>query len=128
MAVQFQGKSGEGTVPFPRNVNEWMAKGMTQEAAEHKMRQDVFGHDYKTDAKGNPIETGKGSASQQTAQHLQAKAISDDAEIARRMRTGWHPGLEHAFDPRTAAPRRRAAARRKKQSSKTAPAAAETTV
>jgi hypothetical protein len=95
-------ESSKGGVPFPRTSNEWMAKGYTPEQAEHRMRQDVFGHDYQTDAKGNPIERGKGSAAQPTAQHQMELVRSQEAEIARKMRLGWHPGMEHAFDPRSA--------------------------
>jgi hypothetical protein len=36
------------------------------------VKQNVFGVDYKTDAKGNPIEQGKGSAMNQTRQSVDA--------------------------------------------------------
>jgi hypothetical protein len=106
--VEFSSKAGK---PFPRNVGEWMDKGYSQEQAEHKVAQDVFGNDYQKDKAGNPIERGKGSASQPTAQHQQALAIAQDAEMARKMRMGWHPGLEQAFNPRE--PRRKKQVRRK---------------
>lgn len=114
----FQSKNG--TVPFPRSAGEWEAKGLSPADAEHKMRQDVFGHDYTTDKSGAPIERGKGSAAQPTAQHLMAKSIGEDAERSRQMRMGWHPGLEQSFNPK-AAPR----ARRKTGKRKTAAAPAE---
>lgn len=98
---------GSGGVPFPRSAEEWLPKlnpatgtYFTPAEAEHKMRQDVFGQDYTTDAKGAPIERGKGSALQQTQQHLQALDNSREAERARAMRLGWGPHLEGAFDPR----------------------------
>jgi hypothetical protein len=76
----FQGKNGG--VPFPRNEQEWMEKGLSPEAAQHKLRADVFGHDYKVDGKGNPIETGIGSAMQSTAQHKAALERSAGARAA----------------------------------------------
>ena len=115
-------ESAKGGVPFPRSANDWIEKGYSPDQAEHKMRQDVFGHDYQTDKSGNPIEKGKGSAAQPTPQHQQELARSQEAEIARKMRMGWHPGLEQAFNPKTA-PR----AKRKKQVRKTAAAPAEGT-
>jgi hypothetical protein len=36
------------------------------------VKQNVFGHDHKVDAKGNPIEQGKGSAMNQTRQSVDA--------------------------------------------------------
>ncbi len=108
-------KSAGGGAPFPRTAQEWMEKGRSPEEAEHKIAQDVFGQDYQKDAKGAPIERGKGSALQPTSQHQQALAISQEAEARRRMTMGWHPGLAAAFDPREApAPRRRAASRKKR--------------
>lgn len=109
----FQGKNGGA--PYPRTEAEWMEKGYSPEQAAHKMRQDVFGHDYQTDAKGNPIERGKGSIHQPTAQHQQALAISQEAEARRAMTMGWHPGLINAFNPQAApaAPRRRGPNRKK---------------
>lgn len=98
MTTLFQGKSGG--VPFPRNVNEWIEKGYSPEAATHKVRQDVFGHDYKVDAKGNPIENGRGSAQQQTAQHTEALERTAGARAAMRSKVGYSPSLEGAFDPR----------------------------
>lgn len=102
-------QSKDESVPFPRTAGEWGAKlnpltgdRFTPVEAEHKMRQDVFGHDYKTDAAGAPVEKGKGSAAQPTAQHENALMISQEAEMARRMRLGWHPGMTQAFDPRQA--------------------------
>ncbi len=124
-------QSTRGGAPFPRSANEWMEKGMPADQAEHRMRQEVFGHDHKTDAKGNPIEQGKGSAAQPTAQHLQAKQIGEDAAAQRGMRQGWNPGLEGAFDPRiqdqidravAAAMRKKPAPRRGKKAKAAAPA------
>lgn len=93
-------QSTRGGAPFPRSAAEWMEKGMEPAQAEHRMRQEVFGADHRTDAKGTPIEQGKGSALQPTAQHLQAKQIAEDAARSHGMRLGYHPGLEGAFDPR----------------------------
>lgn len=133
MTKLFQGKNGGA--PFPRTESEWIEKKMSQGVdyesasvvATQKVREDVFGHDFKLDGKGQPIERGKGSASQPTAQHLQAKAIGDEAVAKRAMTMGWHPGLAHAFDPSAApAARRKAPARKKaKPAAKSAPAAAE---
>jgi hypothetical protein len=98
MTKLFQGK--DGGVPFPRTTDEWLAKGYSPEQAQHKMRQDVFGHDYQTDAKGNPIETGRGSASQPTAQHKEALERAAGARAAARSRIGFSPSLEGAFNPK----------------------------
>jgi hypothetical protein len=46
--------------------------GMTPAEAAEKEAESVFGVGYKKDAKGNPIEMGKGSKAQQTSQHLAA--------------------------------------------------------
>jgi hypothetical protein len=99
MTTLFQGKSGG--VPFPRNVAEWQEKGLSPEQAQHKTRQDVFGHDYKVDGKGNPIETGIGSAQQQTAQHKQALERIAGARAAMRSKIGFTSAVAGAFDPRT---------------------------
>jgi hypothetical protein len=77
-----------------------MEKGMEPAQADHRMKQEVFGHDYRTDAAGNPVEQGKGSAAQPTQQHLMAKQIGEDAARSRGMRAGYTPALEGAFDPR----------------------------
>lgn len=107
MAKTFNSK--DGSAPFPRTADEWTCKlnletgtFFTAPEAEHKVAKDVFGHDYQKDQSGAPIERGKGSALQPTAQHKQALMISQDAEAARKMRMGWHPGLESAFDPKQA--------------------------
>lgn len=115
----FQSKNG--TVPFPRSAGEWEAKGLSPADAEHKMRQDVFGPDYTTDKSGAPVEKGKGSAAQPTAQHLMAKSISDEADMNRRMKMGWHPGLDQSFDPRSA-PRARRKTTAKRRKTAAAPA------
>lgn len=102
----FQGKNGGA--PFPRTETEWIEKKMSQgepfesaqQFAQRKISEDVFGHDHQVNAKGEPIERGKGSASQPTAQHQQALEISREAEAKRRMTMGWHPGLASGFDPR----------------------------
>jgi hypothetical protein len=130
MTTKFQGKNGGA--PFPRTEQEWIEKKMSQghsfddasQFATKKMRDDVFGEGHRVDAKGNPIETGKGSIAQPTAQHQQALAISQEAEAKRRMTMGWHPGLVTAFDP-SAAPAARRKPGRKKAVKKSAPAAAE---
>lgn len=90
----------KGGVPFPRSEKEWIDKGRSPEEARQKMRDDVFGVGHKVDATGTPVENGKGSAAQPTAQHQQALAIAQDAERARQMRMGWHPGMATAFDPK----------------------------
>ncbi len=109
------------TFTVPRTVNDFMAMGMSSEQAQHKVRQDVFGHDYKTDAKGNPIEQGLGSALNPTSQHKAALAREQRPSAS----VGYHPGLEHAYDPRMErAPRRKQARRAAK---KAAPAQAQAT-
>jgi hypothetical protein len=47
-------------------------KGLTAEEAEQKEFENVFGIGAKRDAKGRPIEVGKGSRAQQTSQHMAA--------------------------------------------------------
>lgn len=101
MTKLFQGKNGG--MPFPRNATEWMEKGYSSEAATHKVRQDVFGHDYKVDARGKPIETGIGSAHQQTPQHRGALEKTAGARAAMRSKVGYSPALEGTFDPRAQA-------------------------
>lgn len=108
MVVKFEGKAGKGSVPFPRTETEWvetkMAQGHSfeeaQRIADHKLCQDVFGHDYRIDAKGFPIETGRGSAAQPVTESLKAQQREKYAAEQARMRLGWHKGLENAFDPR----------------------------
>lgn len=102
-------ESKKGGVPFPRTAAEWTEKAnpatgtyYTPAEAEHKVAKDVFGHDHTVDASGAPVERGKGSAAQPTAQHQEALMISQEAKIARRMRLGWHPGMDGAFDPKQA--------------------------
>ena len=109
MTKLFQNKNGG--VPFPRNETEWVEKKMSQgyayadasSFAVDKVRQDVFGHDYQLDAKGNPIETGRGSAQQQTAQHKQALERAAGARAAMRSKVGYTPTLAGTFDPKTGA-------------------------
>lgn len=130
MTKLFQGKNGGA--PFPRTEGEWIEKRMSQgnsvedasAFATKKIRDDVFGEGHKVDAKGNPVEVGKGSASQPTAQHQQALAISQEAEAKRRMTMGWHPGLAMAFDPSAAPQARRKSSRKKSTVKKSPPAAA----
>ncbi|WP_213740943.1 hypothetical protein [Bradyrhizobium sp. dw_411] len=106
MTNLFQGKNGG--VPFPRTEKEWIEKKMSQgvpyedaqKEAQHRLCQDVFGHDYKVDAKGSPIETGRGSAQQSTVQHQQALARSAGARAAMRSKVGYTPALAGSFDPR----------------------------
>ena len=97
----FQGKNGG--VPFPRNVTEWMEKGLSPEAAQHKLRADVFGHDYKVDGKGNPIETGIGSALNSTPQHQESLEKAAGARAAMRSKIGYSSAVAGAFDPRAQA-------------------------
>jgi hypothetical protein len=47
-------------------------KGKTPAEAAELEEIAVFGEGFKRDAKGNPIERGKGSKVQQTSQHLAA--------------------------------------------------------
>jgi hypothetical protein len=109
MTKLFQGKNGGA--PFPRTESEWVEKKMSQgesfegaqQFAKRKITEDVFGHDFQTDKSGTPIERGKGSAAQPTAQHQQALMIAQEAEAKRAMTMGWHPGLTNAFDPRAQA-------------------------
>lgn len=99
MTSLFQGKNGG--VPFPRNVTEWMEKGLSPEQATHKMRDDVFGEGHQVDARGEPIETGIGSAHQQTHQHKQALERAAGARAAMRSKIGYTSAVAGAFDPRT---------------------------
>jgi hypothetical protein len=60
-------------------------------AAERKLhfeneRKNVFGHDYKTDKHGNPVEQGIGSASQPTENHFLAVAAALGQDEADRQR------------------------------------------
>jgi hypothetical protein len=100
MAVQFQKK--DGGVPFPRTTQEWVDKGLSPAQADHKMCLDVFGHNYKIDAKGYPIETGIGSASNPSSDSLKAIEREKSAAEQAKMRLGWSKSLETSFDPRTA--------------------------
>jgi hypothetical protein len=43
-----------------------MGKGLSRKEVENTINQIVFGVDYKTDKRGEPIEQGKGSAAQPT--------------------------------------------------------------
>jgi hypothetical protein len=47
-------------------------KGMSPQEAAEKEAEMVFGVGFKRDAKGNPIEVGKGSKLQHTSQHVAA--------------------------------------------------------
>jgi hypothetical protein len=47
-------------------------KGMTPAEAADKEFENVFGVGAKRDAKGQPVERGKGSKAQQTGQHIAA--------------------------------------------------------
>jgi hypothetical protein len=49
-------------------------------------RKNVFGHDYKTDKHGRPVEQGFGSPQQVTEQHLQALAKAEGQEVADKAR------------------------------------------
>lgn len=106
MANLFQGK--DGGLPFPRTEQEWIDKKMSQgfsfesaqKEAQHKIRQDVFGHDYALDARGTPIEKGIGSSQQLTVQHKQALERAAGARAAMRSKVGYTPKLKGTFDPR----------------------------
>jgi hypothetical protein len=102
MTLSFQQKD-TGKVPFPRTTDEWVAGGMSPEQAEHRVAQDVFGHDYTKDARGRPLERGKGSASNQTEHHRMALARAEEARGALRSKAGWSPSLVGGFDPKLAA-------------------------
>lgn len=68
------------TVKLPNalTVSEMVAKGMTPEAAKHKMNEYVFGVGYKKDDNGKPIENGLGSPLNPTSQHLEALRIATE--------------------------------------------------
>ncbi|MGB6658481.1 MAG: hypothetical protein WBE48_26430 [Xanthobacteraceae bacterium] len=51
-----------------------MGKGLSRKEIENTINQIVFGVDYKTDKRGEPIEQGKGSAAQPTQQSIDAYA------------------------------------------------------
>jgi hypothetical protein len=78
-----------------------MDKGLSEAAADHKVCQDVFGHNYRIDAKGYPIETSRGSAANPVNESLIAAEREKSAAEQAKMRLGWHKSLENAFDPRT---------------------------
>jgi hypothetical protein len=110
MAKVFQTKNGK--TPFPRTEGEIIQNAMMDglpyeqavEKAKHKMRQEVFGHDFKTDAKGNPIEVGLGSKHQQTRQHEMALQKAEGARAAMRSKVGYTSAVgPGAFDPKSAA-------------------------
>jgi hypothetical protein len=103
-----QFKKKDGGACFPRTADEWMQKvnpatgaHFTEAEADHKVCQDVFGRNYKIDAKGYPIETGRGSAANPVSESLKAQEIEKNAAAQAKMRLGWHKGLEQAYDPRT---------------------------
>ena len=99
MADQFKKK--DGGVPFPRNTQEWIDKGLTPAQADHKLCQDVYGSNYRIDAKGYPIETGRGSAANPVSESVKVIELEKSAAEQAKMRLGWHKGLENAFDPRS---------------------------
>ncbi len=71
LAAEALGKDpGSLSAVFEQSIN----KGLTPEEAAQKEFEDVFGVGAKRDAKGNPIESGKGSKAQQTSQHIAALA------------------------------------------------------
>ena len=106
MTALFQGKTGG--VPFPRNESEWIEKKMSQgysledasQFAVKKVRDDVFGEGHTVNAKGEPIETGRGSALQQTNQHKAALERSAGARAAMRSKIGYTSAVADTFDPR----------------------------
>jgi hypothetical protein len=55
-----------------RGFQRCLHKGKTIEEAADLEFESVFGVGAKRDAKGRPIEHGRGSAAQQTAQHIAA--------------------------------------------------------
>jgi hypothetical protein len=88
-------RSKSGRIPFPRTKQEWEESGLSPQQAEHKLRCDVFGHDYTTDRSGNPVEKGKGSAAQQTAQ---SKMAYERAHPSKRPSVGYSGGEQ--FNPK----------------------------
>jgi hypothetical protein len=99
MTIGFKSKSG--SVPFPRTTDEWIDAGKSPAQADHRMCQEVFGANYRIDAKGYPIETGRGSAANPVSESLRAIEHEKTAAEQAKMRLGWHKGLENSFDPRT---------------------------
>jgi hypothetical protein len=87
-----------GGAPFPRTAAEWQEKGYSPDQAERKVAEDVFGHDFKVDAIGKPIEEGIGSERNQTTQHKQALQVAAAARSAMHSRVGFTPTLVNAFD------------------------------
>jgi hypothetical protein len=76
---QFDDATNAAIIQIGRNPSSLSAvfegtihKGMTPAQAAEQEAEMVFGIGYKRDAKGRPIETGKGSKVQQTSQHLAA--------------------------------------------------------
>jgi hypothetical protein len=66
------------------SFSDFQERGLSEAEARHRMNQLVFGHDYQTDAAGTPIETGKGSPSQQTPQHKAALARELERQLQMR--------------------------------------------
>lgn len=90
-------------------VKDFTDKGYSREHGEREVAKLVFGADHKTDAQGRPIEQGKGSALQQTAQHL---AELERQARASRMVQGWTPP-EQERKPRHARSNKRRPPRQK---------------
>ena len=70
-------------LPNPMTMGELMAKGMSPEAAQHKMNEFVFGVGYSKDENGKPVEQGLGSKLQPTAQHLEALRVANERKVAQ---------------------------------------------
>ena len=70
-----------------------LPKDAIEQHYENEYRQ-TFGQDYKTDADGNPIETGRGSKAQPTAGSIQAY-IKNQTE---RRHGGPGKGLRQALE------------------------------
>ena len=58
--------------PGPVVYDRAIEAGKTPKEAEEKLLESIFGVGFQRDAKGRPIEVGKGSAKQQTSQHKMA--------------------------------------------------------
>ena len=70
-------------LPNAMTLQELVDGGMSLEDAKHEMNKRVFGHNYRLDAEGNPIEQGFGSeANPQKGPHLAALKLEESRKMA----------------------------------------------
>ena len=82
-------------------ADEWAKLNDAEKKAHlENERKNVFGHDYKTDRHGKPIEQGVGSPSNPTIQSMNALRAAEgdqaaDAAIERARKAGTWPPKQH---------------------------------